>query len=81
MRKNIKGKENQMANFIPFWKYNCWAISINLDELTVHAASDFGRHGTVVFQAKSEKQAWFAYNNPEKVQGLLKDHPCRDYTK
>ena len=69
------------STFIPFWKYGCWAISIDPDNLIVRAASDWGKHGTVEFVAKTIKQAWFAYHNPAKVDGLLKNHPCADYTK
>lgn len=64
------------STFIPFWKYGKWAISIDPVSMIVHACSDWGKSGTIVYKAKSVKQAWFAYHNPEKVSGLLKDNHC-----
>ena len=62
-----------MAGFIPFRVDGGWAIHIDPDTLTVLAVKNW-TNITIEFVAKTLRQAWFAYHNPYKVDGLLKGH-------
>jgi len=56
------------------WNKN-WEITIDQENLIVEAAQTVpGRVCAVrTFKAKTIRQAWFAYFNPRKVEGLLKE--------
>jgi O-acetylhomoserine/O-acetylserine sulfhydrylase-like pyridoxal-dependent enzyme len=62
-----------MTYYVPFRQDGKWAISIDLETLTVRAVKGFHPAVTVVeFVAKTLKQAWLAYFRPFEVEGFLK---------
>ena len=62
-----------MTYFVPFRKENEWALSIDLETLTVRAERGFHPAVTVVeFVAKTLKQAWMVFFKPFEIEGFLK---------